>query len=126
LPTPCRTHTPSPPTKTHHRPPLTLTRAFQDFRVQRVLGEGALSTVVHATCARSGLPVAVKMYHRERLGALNARQVAREVAIHAACLHPHVARLFAAFEDADGVYLVQELAVRGALLLVVGGLVAVF
>ena len=42
-------------------------------------------------------------------------QVAREIEIHASLLHPHVLRLYAAFEDADGIYLVQEYAARGGL-----------
>ena len=37
----------------------------------------------------------------------------REIRIHAALDHPHILRLFAAFEDAAGVYLVTELAPRG-------------
>ena len=73
-----------------------------------------MSTVVHCTCARSGLPVAIKMYHKERMNSLNVRQVAREIEIHASMLHPNVANLYAAFEDGDGIYLVQELATRGA------------
>lgn len=44
---------------------------------------------------------------------LPARQVSREIEIHASMLHPNIVRLFAAFEDADGIYLVQEYAARG-------------
>ena len=40
-------------------------------------------------------------------------QVSREIEIHASLLHPNVVRLYAAFEDADGIYLVQEYASRG-------------
>jgi len=39
--------------------------------------------------------------------------VSREIEIHASLLHPHIVRLYAAFEDADGIYLVQEYAARG-------------
>jgi aurora kinase len=39
--------------------------------------------------------------------------VTREINIHASLLHPNVVRLFAAFEDGDGIYLVQEYASRG-------------
>ena len=41
------------------------------------------------------------------------QQVSREIEIHASLLHPNVVRLYAAFEDADGIYLVQEYASRG-------------
>lgn len=40
-------------------------------------------------------------------------QVSREIEIHASMLHPNIVRLYAAFEDADGIYLVQEYAPRG-------------
>ena len=73
-----------------------------------------MSTVVLATCARSGAAVAVKVYHRDRMNGMNVRQVAREIEIHASLLHPHVVKLYAAFEDAEAIYLVQEYAARGA------------
>ena len=41
------------------------------------------------------------------------KQVSREIEIHASLLHPHIVRLYAAFEDVDGIYLVQEYAARG-------------
>jgi len=40
----------------------------------------------------------------------NTRQVAREIFIHSQLDHPHVIGLFAAFEDAEKVYLLQEYA----------------
>ena len=102
-------------------PPLTpptfislLHRSINDLKVQRVLGEGALSTVVHCLCAISGLPVALKLYHRDKLNALNVKQVGREIDIHASLIHQNVIKLYAAFEDADGIYLVQEFATGGA------------
>lgn len=49
------------------------------------------------------------------------RQVSREIEIHASLLHPNIVRLFAAFEDADGIYLVQEYAARGELLAAAAG-----
>lgn len=39
--------------------------------------------------------------------------MSREIEIHASLLHPNIVRLFAAFEDDDGIYLVQEYAARG-------------
>ena len=37
-------------------------------------------------------------------------QVTREITIHSALRHAHIIDLYAAFEDADNVYLVQEFA----------------
>ena len=64
----------------------------------------------YAFCKKTSAPLAVKTYRKRRLSALNRRQVAREVAIHAQLGHPHVVALYAAFEDADKVYLLQEYA----------------
>jgi serine/threonine protein kinase len=87
--------------------------SMEGLKVQRVLGEGALSTVVQATCNLTGSPMALKIYHRDRLNSLNVRQISREIEIHASVTHPNVIKLYAAFEDADGIYLVQEFAAGG-------------
>ena len=50
-------------------------RSFSDFRVQRMLGEGSMSSVVHCICARSGAHAAIKMYHRDRMSNMNVKQV---------------------------------------------------
>jgi len=90
--------------------------SFQDFELTRLLGDGSLSTVVAATSTKSHFPVAIKVYHRDRLTNLNHRQIAREIEVHAALLpHPNIIALYAAFEDAAGIYLVQELAPSGDL-----------
>lgn len=44
-------------------------------------------------------------------------QVSREIEIHGSLLHPNIIKLYAAFEDGDGIYLVQELAAKGDLYL---------
>ncbi|KAH7617445.1 putative Aurora kinase C [Nannochloris sp. 'desiccata'] len=89
--------------------------SIQDLKVMRVLGEGALSTVVQCTCCLSGLPIALKMYHRDKLNTLNVKQIGREIDIHASLSHLNVIKLYAAFEDTDGIYLVQEFATGGDL-----------
>ena len=48
---------------------------MHDLRVQRMLGEGNMSNVVHCVCSRSGAHVAVKMYHRDKMNAMNVKQV---------------------------------------------------
>jgi hypothetical protein len=40
-----------------------------------MLGEGQMSSVVQCVCTRSGLPVAIKMYHKDRMNSLNVKQV---------------------------------------------------
>jgi serine/threonine protein kinase len=50
-------------------------RAFSDFKVQKSLGEGAMSSVVHCVCVRSGVHTAIKMYHKDRMNAMNVKQV---------------------------------------------------
>lgn len=50
-------------------------RSISDFRVQKMLGEGNMSSVVHCVCSRSGAHVAVKMYHRDRMNSMNVKQV---------------------------------------------------
>ncbi|KFM23426.1 Serine/threonine-protein kinase ark1 [Auxenochlorella protothecoides] len=89
--------------------------AISNFKVDKLLGEGSLSTVISATCRTSNQRVAIKTYHKDRLIGVFGRQVAREISIHAALNHPSIVPLYATFEDADGIYLVQELAAQGDL-----------
>eukprot|EP00887_Chlorella_sp_A99_P004640 scaffold4.g4640.t1 len=89
--------------------------SFADFRVQRLLGEGNMSSVLHCVDRQRGQAVVVKMYHKERMNSMNVTQVSREIELHASLLHPNIVKLYAAFEDSDGIYLVEELAPRGDL-----------
>ena len=50
-------------------------RSFSDFKVQKMLGEGTMSSVVHCVCGRSGVHAAIKMYHRDRMNSMNVKQV---------------------------------------------------
>ena len=96
--------------------PPNSTWSFQDFEIKKLLGEGALSTVIAAACIYTNIPVAIKVYHKERLAPLNYRQVAREIEVHTSLLpHPNIVKLYAAFEDNEGLYLVQEFASGGDL-----------
>ena len=76
----------------------------------REIGSGNASTVWYGFCKKTSLPLAVKTYRTRKLSGLNRRQVAREVGLHARLEHRHVVALYAAFEDADKVYLLQEYA----------------
>lgn len=88
-------------------------RRLDDFKILKLLGEGTLSTVTAASCKVSGAKVAIKSYHKDRMTGIHTRQVAREACIHAELSHPRICPLYAAFEDADGIHLVQELAEHG-------------
>lgn len=75
-----------------------------------------MSTVYLATCKSApDRPFVIKMYHKERLNKANMKQVEREIKIHSELKHPNIVQLFAAFEDEDCVYLVEEFAGGGDL-----------
>jgi serine/threonine protein kinase len=59
----------------------------------REIGTGNASTVWYAFCKKTSLPLAIKTYKKRKLSALNRRQVAREVTIHAQLDHPNVIAL---------------------------------
>lgn len=84
-----------------------------DFELGRSVGSGKSSSVYRATCLLSGNVVAVKVYHKARLSLMNEMQIQREVKIHATVQHENIVKLYAAFEDALGVYLVLEYCPRG-------------
>ena len=88
---------------------------LEDYDLHRQLYKGKASLLYSATCRASGTRVALKLYRKARLSELNWYQVAREVCLHSRLSHPHVVDLFAAFEDKDHVYLVQEYASGGDL-----------
>lgn len=87
--------------------------SMERFQIKKVLAEGAISTVVHASCRYSGVSVTLKIYHRDRLNTLNVRQISREIDIHASLCHKNIIKLYAAFEDIDAIYLVLEYAAGG-------------
>jgi serine/threonine protein kinase len=88
---------------------------LEDYDLHRQLYKGKASLLYSATCRASGTRVALKLYRKARLSELNWYQVAREVCLHSRLSHPHVVDLFAAFEDKDHIYLVQEYASGGDL-----------
>eukprot|EP00879_Flechtneria_rotunda_P020486 GHRR01021554.1.p1 GENE.GHRR01021554.1~~GHRR01021554.1.p1 ORF type:complete len:180 (+),score=55.48 GHRR01021554.1:123-662(+) len=88
---------------------------LDQFELLTELYRGKTSALHEAIDARSGLRVAIKQYRKSRLSALNRAQVGREVQIHVRLHHPNIASLYAAFEDPERVYLVQEFAPGGDL-----------
>ena len=119
-------------------------RSIDQLEAQEVLGEGAQSTVALCVCKHSALRLAVKMYHKSRMTAADFQQVRgttapsascgafcssgmrlltpcvtleqaeREISAQAALQCEHVVALYAAFEDEEGVYLVQARAAQEA------------
>ena len=59
----------------------------------------------------TGIPVALKLYRKAKLTPLNVAQVERESRLQLGLSHPHIIQLYAAFEDMNNYYLVQELAI---------------
>ncbi|GLC48162.1 hypothetical protein PLESTB_000066000 [Pleodorina starrii] len=90
--------------------------ALEDYVIQRRLFKGTSSAVYRATCRRSGMPVALKVYFLSRVPANVVHMLKREIEIHCQLVHRHIARLHAAFMDeGDRVVLVQEYAAQGDL-----------
>ncbi|DBB03503.1 TPA: hypothetical protein ACH3X3_010855 [Trebouxia sp. C0006] len=89
--------------------------SIEDFEIIEQVGEGHLSAVLHCVDVRSGIHVAVKSYHKDRMNLISSRQVAREIELQASLQHPSIVQIYAAFEDKEGIYVVQEFALGGDL-----------
>jgi len=50
-------------------------RSAQQLRVEELLGEGRLSSVMLCTCLRSGVRLALKVYHKQGMTIQNCKQV---------------------------------------------------
>ncbi|KAG2447306.1 hypothetical protein HYH02_007636 [Chlamydomonas schloesseri] len=90
--------------------------ALEDYAISCRLYKSSSSSVYKATCQRSGLPVALKVYFLERIPANVVHMLRREIEIHISMVHPHILRLHCAFLDNKGrLVLVQEYGARGDL-----------
>ncbi|GIL53942.1 hypothetical protein Vafri_9508 [Volvox africanus] len=87
----------------------------EDYDLSRKLYKGSTSTVYKATCRRSGLPVALKVYFLSRVPKNVIHMVVREIKIHVELVHKHIVKLYGAFTDQKRLVLVQEYAGRGDL-----------
>ncbi|KAK9861181.1 hypothetical protein WJX84_005607 [Apatococcus fuscideae] len=87
----------------------------EDYELSKQLYKGKASLLFAATCQRSRMPVALKLYRKSKLSDLNWYQVEREIRLHAALQHEHIIQLYGAFEDEKHVYLAQEFATGGDL-----------
>jgi serine/threonine protein kinase len=66
---------------------------LNDFVLVKKLGVGGASAVYQAIHRRSRACVALKLYFKSKLTALNTHQVQREVAIHSGLNHPSIISL---------------------------------
>jgi aurora kinase len=85
----------------------------EQFHLMKKIGSGYASTVYLGQCKTTGVQCALKMYHKNKLSELNIFQVSREVRIHSLIDHKNIIKLYAAFEDQYGIYLVTEFAGKG-------------
>lgn len=89
--------------------------SLADFTVVRKMYTGYASSVYQARCNYSGDTVALKVYHLESLCELNHYQVLREIRVHASLHHQNIIHLYASFQEANDIILVQEYAENGDL-----------
>lgn len=61
-------------------------RSIEDFEIIEQVGEGHLSAVLHCVDVRSGIHVAVKSYHKDRMNLISSRQVLFTY-LEKACMH---------------------------------------
>ncbi|EFJ51233.1 hypothetical protein VOLCADRAFT_103603 [Volvox carteri f. nagariensis] len=84
--------------------------------LQKRLYKGKMSSVYKGRCLQSGLPVALKVYFKDRVPANVIHMVMREVSIHLqATEQRNVLKLYGVFQNDDVIVLVLELAARGSL-----------
>jgi len=73
-----------------------------------VLGTGISGDVRQAKCRVTGQAVAVKIFGKEKLSERKLEQLQREVHVHLAMDHPHIARLDRVYESDSCAVLVME------------------
>lgn len=89
----------------------------QQYKVQGQLGKGHFATVYLATERNSGMNYAVKKFEKRSGPGERSRVegLQQEVAVLMGVSHPNMLCLKDTFDEADGVYLVLELAAEGEL-----------
>ncbi|GLC48047.1 hypothetical protein PLESTB_000708700 [Pleodorina starrii] len=89
--------------------------SLSDYLISRRLYQGANSSVYLATCRHSHLRVALKVYFLDRVPMNALHMLAREIRIHSELDHPHIIKLYGAFQEEGRLVLVQEYAAHGDL-----------
>eukprot|EP01017_Pseudomicrothorax_dubius_P007910 TRINITY_DN12544_c0_g4_i1.p1 TRINITY_DN12544_c0_g4~~TRINITY_DN12544_c0_g4_i1.p1 ORF type:complete len:664 (-),score=113.79 TRINITY_DN12544_c0_g4_i1:74-2065(-) len=81
-----------------------------------ILGRGSFGYVRLAKEKSTGKEVALKMIPKKHLYQhCSVENIKREIKLHKKIDHPHIIKLYAYFEDKDGVYLILEYAPKGSL-----------
>lgn len=77
---------------------------------------GAISTVYHATCRKTGRDVVLKAYHKDVMNDRHYMRLEREIRVQRAIQDiaaPLVCQLLESFEEEDDIFLVLERCVGG-------------
>jgi hypothetical protein len=91
-------------------------KQFNNFALQKVIGEGGMGTVFEALDVNLMRPVAVKILKKEySADEASITQLETEARITASISHPHVVKVFSAGRDHGQFYLAMELVGRGTL-----------
>ncbi|KAJ9528355.1 hypothetical protein QJQ45_014333 [Haematococcus lacustris] len=99
-----------------HQCPAALRRnswCVSDFELRALMYNGNISMVYHAVDRRSGVTVALKLYKRAKLTAIERHQVAREIKLHINLCHDSIIAMYAAWKDRNYVYMALEWAPGG-------------
>ncbi len=89
---------------------------FNNFALQKIIGEGGMGTVFEAIDLNLQRPVAVKILKKEySADEASITQLETEARITASISHPHVVKVFSAGRDHGQFYLAMELVGRGTL-----------
>uniref|UniRef100_H2Z6T2 Serine/threonine-protein kinase PLK4 n=1 Tax=Ciona savignyi TaxID=51511 RepID=H2Z6T2_CIOSA len=90
--------------------------SIADYEVLNLIGRGAFACVYRARCRQTSRNVAIKMIDKRSMRKSGmVSRVRSEVEIHAQLKHPSILELHHCFEDADHVYLILELCMKGEL-----------
>ena len=91
-------------------------KQFNNFALQKIIGEGGMGTVFEAIDLNLQRPVAVKILKKEySADETSITQLETEARITASISHPHVVKVFSAGRDHGQFYLAMELVGRGTL-----------
>eukprot|EP00798_Chlamydomonas_sp_ICE-L_P002094 gene2094-18151_t len=88
---------------------------LNDFELHDIVHSGYSSKVFRATCNRSGITVALKIYDRVTMTRFSRVQVLREVKLHSKLTHSTIIRFYAAWKEKKWVCLLMEWAPMGDL-----------